>query len=69
MREWLRELRMKNSLSQKKIAQMIEISQNYYSNIENGNRRPSPQVAKRIADILGFRDEWYRLLEATSNSA
>ena len=31
--------------------------------VETGERRPSPEVAKRIADVLGFGNEWYRLLE------
>ena len=31
--------------------------------IELGDRRPSPEVAKRIAGVLGFASEWYRLLE------
>ena len=36
--------------------------------VETGERRPSPEVAKRIADVLGFGSEWYRLLE-TEESA
>lgn len=59
----LKNLRIEASYSQKSFAQLIGISQNHYSNIENGVRRPSPEVAKRIADVLGFRSEWYRLLE------
>jgi transcriptional regulator with XRE-family HTH domain len=67
--EWLKRIRLQENKTQKMIADEIGITDGFYSMIENGSRRPSPQVAKRIADILGFRDEWYRLLEATSNSA
>ena len=59
----LKKMRMGALYSQKEFAQVIGISQNHYSNIENGVRRPSPEVAKRIADVLGFGSEWYRLLE------
>lgn len=59
----LKKMRMEALYSQKAFAQVIGISQNHYSNIENGVRRPSPEVAKRIADVLGFGSEWYRLLE------
>ena len=59
----LKKMRMESLYSQKEFAQVIGISQNHYSNIENGVRRPSPEVAKRIADVLGFGSEWYRLLE------
>ena len=59
----LKKMRMEALYSQKEFAQVIGISQNHYSNIENGVRRPSPEVAKSIADVLGFGSEWYRLLE------
>ena len=42
---------------------MACISYAYYNFIERGRRRPSPDVAKRIAAVLGFTDEWYRLLD------
>ena len=61
--EWLFDLRKKNHLSQQLVAKKIGISTQYYNFIENNRRRPSPAVAKRIAAVLGFSDEWYRLLE------
>ncbi len=54
MREWLKEKREDKNLSQQELADKVEISQQYYSFIEKGNRRPSTQVAKKIATILGF---------------
>lgn len=63
----LRNIRKKKSLSQRAVAKLAGISQNHFSNIEIGVRRPSPDVAKRIADVLDFSDEWYRLLEIETN--
>lgn len=58
----LRKLRHKMKISQVAIAKEVEISQNHYSNIETGVRKPSPEVAQKIAKILGFPN-WYSLLE------
>ena len=61
MRNWLKELRDNHKLSQMQIAEMTGITQNYYSNIENDERRPSPEVAKRIAEVLHFN--WTKFYE------
>lgn len=60
---WLRSLRLQRGATQSMIADKAKISLSFYSCIENNRRRPSPDVAKRIAAVLGFPDEWYRLLE------
>lgn len=61
-REWLKELRKEKRISQDKIAELSEISQSLYGFIENGYRRPSVDVAKRIAKILKFN--WVRFYES-----
>lgn len=61
--KWLTEMRIKGNLSQVDVAKKCAISRQYYNFIEKGTRRPSPEVAKRIAAVLGFSNEWYRLLE------
>lgn len=63
MRKWLIDLRTTKGLRPTKVAEMACISYAYYNFIERGRRRPSPDVAKRIAAVLGFADEWYRLLD------
>ena len=63
MNTWLLELRNKKHASQTEIAKQSNISRQYYNLIENSRRRPSPEVAQRIACVLGFPDTWYRLLE------
>ena len=54
MRSWLKEIREKREIRQLEIAQQCKITQQYYNFIENGRRRPSPEVAQRIAKVLGF---------------
>lgn len=68
-KESLKRIRCKINLTQQEVANKCDISRPAYTLIETGKRRPSPQVAKRIAEILGFKDEWYRLLEAVVDSA
>ena len=60
---WLKQKRKSLGKTQVDIAMAVNISGPFYSMIEHGRRRPSPDVAKRIAAVLGFADEWYRLLD------
>ena len=59
MRKWLIELR--KGYSQTQIAEAVGISQQMYSFIELGERRPSVEVAKKIAAVMGFH--WTRFFE------
>ncbi|MGN0694551.1 MAG: helix-turn-helix transcriptional regulator [Lentihominibacter sp.] len=52
MRNYLKELRTERGLTQTQVADNLGISQNYYSNIENG-------VAMKVMDLL--------LLDSISN--
>ena len=51
----LEERRLKKGLSQEDVARAAGISRAAYTNIENGKRRPSPEVAQKIAKVLKFR--------------
>jgi len=64
MRDWLRKLR--GNRTQKQIAELSGITAQMYNFIENGHRRPSVAVAKRIARVLGF--EWTRFFQDNSTS-
>ena len=57
----LREIRRGQQFSQKSVANAAGISRAAYANIENGKRRPSPKVAKRIGGFLGF--DWTRFYD------
>jgi len=58
---WLLENRQEQKMTQSEIAKKSFITQAHYANIENGKRRPSPEVAKAIAEVLGFH--WTRFYE------
>jgi len=59
LRKWLIEIR--KGRSQAQIAEAVGISQQMYSAIELGERRPSVEVAKKIASVMGF--DWTRFYE------
>lgn len=60
-RNWLIEKRKEMNLLQKDVAAVAGISVQYYSRVEKGERRPSPDVAKKVAGYLGF--PWTRFYE------
>ncbi len=64
MRNWLRESR--GDRPQSEIAQICGISQQMYNFIENGHRRPSPEVAQKLGAVLGFN--WTRFFSDESTS-
>ena len=61
MRDWLKKIRQDRKMTQGDVARLVGITSQYYCFIENGQRRPSPQAAIKIASVLGFK-EWYKLL-------
>ena len=63
MRHFLKDILKEQHLTHEVAASRCQVSRAYLTQIINGERRPSPQVAKRIAVALGFPDTWYRLLE------
>lgn len=62
-REWLIKYREKRRLSQLDVAKLVDVTQQHYGYIENGLRRPSPQVAQKIAKILNF--DWTKFYSKT----
>ena len=60
-RKWLTDIREDKGLNQKEVSDAAGISQPAYSNIENGERNPSVDTAKKIAAVLGF--EWTRFYD------
>lgn len=61
MYEWLKTIREEKGYSQLDVANMAKIKQPTYCNIENGERRPSVDTAKKIAGFLGFN--WTRFYD------
>lgn len=66
-KQWLEELRRLHEFTHEEVASRAEISRHYYTMIENGNRRPSVAVAKRIASVLGF--DWTLFFEQKCNES
>jgi len=56
MRQWLMDKRKVANRTQQQIADAVRIERSYYTQIELGYRRPSPNVAKLIGEELKF--EW-----------
>lgn len=54
MRIWPRNKRLEKNLTQHKVAELTNVDVTMISKIELGERRPSPEVAKRIAAALDF---------------
>ncbi len=61
MRTWLKNIREEKGYSQNQFSKLISVTYQYYNFIENGRRRPSIEVAKEIAEVLGF--DWNRFFE------
>lgn len=61
----IEEIRISKHMTQEAVAKAAGISRPAYSNIEGGKRRPSPDVAQRIAHVLGF--DWTRFYSVETN--
>ena len=61
LRTWLKDIRAKNELTQQEVANAANVDVTMISKIELGDRRPSVEVAKKIAAVLGFK--WTRFYE------
>lgn len=66
----LKEARLKRNLSQKEVADQIGVAKSTYSLYESGNREPSVQTIKKIADVLNVSaDELLGLSEQPTTIA
>ena len=66
LKEWLKKIREEKEKTQEEIAVVANLSRSHYTNIENGERRPSVETAKKIAEELGF--DWTRFYEDESET-
>ena len=60
-REWLIAFRNAKGLSQEEVSEAIGVSPSTYSSYEVGVRTPKPRIAKKIANIFGFK--WTKFYE------
>lgn len=56
-REWLKEIRKRKGYTVREVAPLLGISWTHYSDIENGRRNPSLDVAIKISKVYGFKVE------------
>jgi len=61
LRKWLKDIRAKKELTQQEVANAVNVDVTMISKIELGERRPSVEVAKKIASVMGFN--WTRFYE------
>jgi len=61
MRGWLKYKRICKGFSQEELAELVGIDNTSISKYEVGERNPSVDVAKKIADILEF--SWVKFYE------
>lgn len=48
----VKELRIKNNLSQQELSNLVGVTPKYIGFIENSERTPSLKIAKRIAEVF-----------------
>lgn len=60
-RKWLVERREEKGYSQSSLAKELKITSQAYNYIENNQRNPSVDLAKKIADVLNF--SWTKFFE------
>lgn len=51
----IRLLRVAAGIKQRKLAQMLQVSANYMSMVEGGNRQPSFELLESIANLFGTK--------------
>ena len=61
LRTWLKDLRAQQNMTQQEVANAANVDVTMISKIELGERRPSVEVAKKIASVLGFN--WTKFYE------
>ena len=54
MRDWLREIRLNKHCSEVQVAKQAGIAQSSYHRLETGEKNPSVDTAKKIANVLEF---------------
>ena len=62
MREWLVENR--GNRTHQQISVLAGVSRNYYTEIENGVKTPSVEMAKKLAEALRF--DWTLFFDSNS---
>ncbi|OXS56772.1 transcriptional regulator [Bacillus sp. DSM 27956] len=62
-RTWLTKLRKRKKMTQQEVAAKAFIERSYYAQIENGIRKPSPEVTIKLGQVLDFHASSFNLEE------
>lgn len=62
LKEYLKQYRIKHNLSQKQMAEKLDSSQSYYSQIETGDKKPGFTFVRKLAEVLNVSEEFIRSL-------
>ena len=60
MKNRIKEVRLKNGLSQDEFASKLKLSRNYIWMIEAGERVPSDRTISDICKLFGYNEDWLR---------
>lgn len=62
LNEYLKKYRIKNNLSQKQMANLLDTAQGYYSEIETGKKKPGFVMIRKISKVLKVEESFIRTL-------
>lgn len=60
--KYLKDYRLSNNLTQTQMAEKLETSQSYYSQLEAGVRKPSFRTISKLAKLLNLEESFIRKL-------
>jgi putative transcriptional regulator len=60
--------RVKSGYSQRELSRLIDASNSYITQIESGDRNPSPRLARKICEVLMVEFESIFFVEGVSKS-
>lgn len=62
LREYLKQYRSKNNITQKQMAKLLDTNQGYYSQIESGSKKPGFYFINKLAKVLNVEPSFIRSL-------
>jgi transcriptional regulator with XRE-family HTH domain len=62
LKEYLKQYRIKNNVTQKEMAKKLDTAQGYYSQIETGVKKPGFKFINKLASVLGVEPSFIRSL-------
>lgn len=60
LKQYLKQYRVKHNLTQEQMADKLNSSQSYYSQIESGSKKPGFNMVNKLSDVLDVTPEFIR---------